>query len=62
MPAMARLDWLNKASGAAGWLVAPSIPLPPAPLVAVSVPMSSKSPFVPIGTATTALALSLVIK
>jgi hypothetical protein len=59
LPVTVKLDWLNSASGAAGWLVEPVIALEPEPPVRVSVPLA-KRPFSRIGKARTALSCTLV--
>jgi len=60
-PARARADCPIKGSGLAGFLVAPSMLLDPAPPVPVTAPPES-FPSAPIGTATTELACSFVKK
>jgi len=59
-PAMVRADWLTKASGVAGW---PSLfnATEPAPPVGVTLPRESR-PSAPMGSATTELVSSLVMK
>ena len=60
LPAKVRADCDTRASGAAGWLVEPSMEFEPAPPVEVQVPADTM-PSAPIGNATTLFDSSLLI-